>query len=69
MNALTLTIRPITKRKDKVRVELDAERFERLAAGLGFFTSDFVASVDRAEKEIAEGKTKRLRNLKDLRRV
>lgn len=69
MNVLTLTIRPIAKRKQKVRVELDAERFERLAAGLGFFTSQFVASVDRAEKEIAEGKTKRLRSLEDLRRV
>lgn len=69
MNALTLTIRPITKRKEKVRVELDAERFERLAAGLGFFNSAFVASVDRAEKEIAGGRIKRLRSLKDLRRA
>ena len=70
MNALILTIQPtIIKRKEKIRVELDAERFERLAAGLGFFSSAFVASVDRAEEEIAEGKTKRLRSLKDLRRV
>lgn len=69
MNALTLTIRPIAKRKEKVRVELDAERFERLAAGLGFFTSEFVASLDRAEREISEGKTRRLRSLKDLRRI
>lgn len=69
MNVLTLTIRPMRKRKEKVRVELDAERFERLAAGLGFFTSEFIASVDRAEREIAEGRTRRLRRLKDLRRV
>lgn len=69
MNTLTLTIRQITRRKEKVRVELDAERFERLAAGLGFFTSEFVSSVDRAEREIVEGKTKRLHSLKDLRRV
>jgi len=69
MNAFTLTIRPSTKRKEKIRVELDAERFERLAAGLGFFNAEFVASVDRAEGEIAERKTKRLRGLKDLRRV
>ena len=69
MNALTLTIRPIIKRREKIRVELDAERFERLAAGLGFFASDFVASVDRAEEEIAGKKAKRLRSLKNLRRA
>ncbi|MBI3442328.1 MAG: hypothetical protein HY007_00975 [Candidatus Sungbacteria bacterium] len=69
MNMLTLTIRPSVKRDRKVRVELNAERFERLAAGLGFFTSQFVASIDRAEKEIAEGRTKRLQSLKDLRCV
>lgn len=68
MNALTLTIRPITKRKEKIRVELNAERFERLAAGLGFFNTQFITSIDRAEKEIAEGKIKRLRSLKDFRR-
>ena len=50
-------------------MELDAERFERLAAGLGFFNFEFVASIDRAEEEIAQKKTKRLRSLKDLRRV
>lgn len=69
MNMLTLTMSPLIKRARKVRVEFDAERFERLAAGLGFFSSQFVASVDRAEKEIAEGKTKRLRSLKDLRSI
>ena len=69
MTALMLTIRPSVRREQKVRVELDAERFERLAAGLGFFTPEFVASIDRAEREITEGKTKRLRSLKDLRRV
>ena len=69
MNALTLTIRPSTKQKEKFRVELDAERFERLAAGLGFFSDGFMASIDRAEREIAEKKAKRLRSLKYLRRV
>ncbi len=70
MVALTLTMMPLAVRRGrKVRVELDAERFERLAAGLGFFTPAFVASIERAEREITEGKTKRLRSLKDLRRV
>lgn len=69
MNALTLTIHPISKRREKVRVELDAERFERLAAGLGLFNSEFVASIDRAEREIAEKRTKCLKSLRDLRRA
>ena len=69
MNMLTLTMRPLLKRERKVRVEFDAERFERLAAGLGFFSPQFIASINRAEKEISEGKAKRLRSLKDLRRV
>lgn len=69
MNTLTLTVKPSIKRERKVRVELDAERFERLAAGLGFFSSQFVASIGRAEKEITEGKTKHLRSLKDLRGI
>ena len=50
-------------------MELDAERFERLAADLGLFNSEFVSSIERAEKEIAEDKVRRLRSLKDLRRA
>lgn len=69
MNMLTLTMSPLMKRERKVRVEFDAERFERLAAGLGFFSTEFIASVDRAEREITQRKIKLLRNLKDLRRV
>ncbi len=69
MNALTLTIRSPVRRERKVSVELDAERFERLAADLGLFNSEFVASIERAEKEIREDKVRRLQSLKDLRRV
>ena len=67
MNTLTLTVKTVPRRgEQKVLVELDAERFERLAAGLGFFRSEFVVSIDRAEREITEGKIKRLRGLKYL---
>ena len=67
MNTLTLTTKTIPRVGErKIRVELNAERFERLAAGLGFFRSEFVASTDRAEREILQGNIKRLRSLKDL---
>lgn len=65
---LTLTIRPKLNHK-RVVIELDADRFERLAANLGFFHPEFLKSLDRAEREITAGKTKRLKNLRVLRRL
>ena len=50
----------------KVVVEMDIDKFEKLAADLGFFQPEFLKSVDRAEREIVQKKTKRLRGLKDL---
>ena len=60
MNTLTLTVKTVPRRgEQKVLVELDAERFERLAAGLGLFRPEFIASIGRAEQEIMDGKMKR----------
>ena len=67
MNSLAITLNP-TNKKRTVSIELDAERFERLAANLGLFRKEFVASIDRAEHEISRGNVRHLRNLKDLRR-
>ena len=68
MATLNVTIRPRPARSRKLIVELDADRFERLAAGLGLFSREFLASLERAEREIARGKARRLRSLRDLRR-
>lgn len=65
--ALNISIRPHVKGK-RVTVELDRDRFERLAAGLGFFRPEFLESLERAEREISAGKARRLRSLRDLRR-
>lgn len=62
---LTVTIAPGQK---KAHVELDADKFERLAAALGLFNADFLRSVEQAEREIAVRKTKTLKSLRDLRR-
>lgn len=68
MATLNITIRPRQTRSRKLVVELDAVRFERLAAGLGLFSREFLASLERAERETAQGKARRLRSLRDLRR-
>lgn len=67
MSSLTLTIKPSQKRK-RVSIELDADRFERLAANLGLFRKEFLESLARAEREVSQRRTHRLRSLRDLRR-
>lgn len=70
--ALNLTIRPGVATKTRTKrfvVEMDADRFERLAADLGLFQQEFLESLARAEGEARRGKLMRLRNLKDLRRA
>jgi hypothetical protein len=53
---------------NRIIVEMDADRFERVASALGFFNPEFLVSVDRAEREIKAGKVRRLVSLKDLRK-
>ena len=65
MATITVMRKPKSKR---IIVEIDADKLERLAASLGLFSSSFLDSISRSEKEIALGKTKRLRNLRELRR-
>jgi len=65
MATITIERKPKSKR---IIVEIDADKLERLAASLGLFSSSFLDSMSRSEEEIALGKTKRLRNLRELRR-
>lgn len=62
---LELTIQPKV-RGQKIVVEMDAERFERLASDLGLFSPEFLKSLARSEKEIAQGKVYPLRSLSEL---
>lgn len=57
----------IKKRNGRVLVEMDADRFEKLAADLGFFTEDFLKSLERAEKDIRAERLKKINSLKELR--
>ena len=57
----------LQSRKNHVVVEMDAERFERLAADFGLFSRDFLASRARAERDIKAGRLTKIKSLKDVR--
>ncbi len=50
-----------------VLVKINADQFERLAATFGFFNPEFLKSLQRAEKDIKQGRTRKIKSLKDLR--
>ena len=65
MATITVERKP---KSPRVIVEIDAEKLERLAATLGLFNEEFLKSLSRSERDIAFGRTKRLRSLRQLRR-
>ena len=67
MNTLAIKIKTNSKQPSKFLIELDAEKFERLAAGFGFFNPDFLESLNRAEKNYSTGKIKKIGSLKELK--
>lgn len=65
MATITVERKPKSQR---VIVEIDAEKLERLAATLCLFNEEFLHSLSRSERDIALGRRKRLRTLRELRR-
>ncbi len=63
MKTLPITIE---KKAKTYHVSFDADRFERVAAALGMFSNEFLASIARSERDIKAGKIHKLRSLKDL---
>jgi len=49
-----------------MRIEVDADKFERLAALFGLFNKDFLKSLDQAEKDFDSGDVETISSLKDL---
>ena len=47
-------------------VEMDAERFEKLASSLGLFNPDFLRSLEQAEKDWKAGRSRKIKSLKEL---
>ncbi len=64
MSSLELTIK---KRNNRVLVEMNADRFERLAAEFGFFGKEFLNSLERAQKDVKAGRIRKVQSLKQLR--
>ncbi|MEK7151481.1 MAG: hypothetical protein AAB784_02080 [Patescibacteria group bacterium] len=65
--SLNITVQSIPRHPKKILVEMDADKFEKLAAGLGLFSDDFMDSLARAENEYRKKKYKKVASLKDLR--
>lgn len=55
------------KQSRNVSVSFSADRFERVAADFGLFNSDFLKSIDRAERDIRARRTKEISSLRQLR--
>lgn len=66
MKQFTINIKPNTKNK-KIVIEIDADKFEKLAGDFGFFNPDFLKSLNRAEKDYKTGRIKKVSSLRELR--
>ena len=64
MATLELTIK---KKSNRVAIEMDADRFEKLAADFGLFSEDFMESLRRADRDVKAGRLTRIRSLEDVR--
>ena len=68
MPSLKVKIRSSRKQRKKFTVEVDANKFERLAADFGFFNPEFLKSIERAEKDYKMGRAKKINSLRELRK-
>ena len=64
MTTSTLTVKKMGGRR--VTIEVDIDQFERLAANLGFFNPEFLKSLNRAEKDIKDGRVQQIHSLSHL---
>ena len=69
MAGLTLNIRATATLPQKLVVEFDATRFEKLAADFGFFNPEFIKSLERAETDERLGRVRKIISLKELHRT
>ncbi|MEK7664166.1 MAG: hypothetical protein AAB340_01840 [Patescibacteria group bacterium] len=68
MTSLHITIKQNKKRPKKTIVEFDADQFERMAATFGFFNPDFLKSLEESERDFREGRFRKIKSLRDLRK-
>jgi len=63
---LNISIKNKSKTSKNFVIEMDANKFEKLAASFGFFNSAFLTSLDKAEKDYKSGRAQKIKSLKDL---
>lgn len=68
MLPLNVTIKSGSAKDKKFLIEIDASKFEKLAASLGFFGADFLKSLNRAEQDYKKGHVRKVRSLRELRK-
>ena len=51
----------------KMVIEMNADKFEKLAANFGFFSNDFCKSVEKGEKDYRAGKARKIKSLSSLK--
>lgn len=54
-------------RRRTLRIEVDAEKFERLAADFGLFGPGFLASLERAEADVRARRVRKITSLRSLK--
>lgn len=64
---MTITVKSNLNRSRKILVEIDADKFERLAANLGLFSSEFLKSLERSDKDYKTGRIKKVKSLKEIK--
>lgn len=67
MAIMNITIKSNLDRSRKILVEIDADKFERLAADLGLFSSGFLKSLERSDKDYKTGRIKKIKSLKEIK--
>ena len=66
MVPLNITIKEGQNHPRKAMIELDADKFEKLAGIFGLFNPNFLESLSRAEKDYKAGRTKKIKSLKEF---
>jgi DUF1365 family protein len=62
----TLNMQINKSRGNIFSVKMDKDRFEALAASLGFFSKDFLKSLKNAEGDHKAGRTRKIKSLKEI---
>lgn len=67
MTSLNISIKTQVKQNNKkIVVELDANKFEKIAGDFGLFNPEFLDSVNRAEKDYKAGRVQKIKSLRSL---